>query len=224
MKSRVNPVYVYTVLACIILCLLLLNRRGCKKVEGPAPTTDSVAYWRDKYGNEHMKVAQLTFEKTQLVDSISKVLKIKPKQVTKYVKTGIRVDTVVRPVVTTVIEKDPVTGRVDTVFDLNYVDRGYIHVQANKHEITVGVYAEINVTDYWKRKHRFLGISYGQKVKYTDIGTDNPYVHLVNPTSVTIEKKKWRLAPGIGVGFNYDPLTNQVHPGVQLGVYLTRSR
>jgi hypothetical protein len=115
------------------------------------------------------------------------------------------------------------------VYRLDFVDSSFIQIHAivpqEPQNIYIGINAEIGVTEYWERTHKFLGIKYGKKTYHTDLSTNNPYIKISNAKSVKMAPKPHlELKTGIGVGVNYDPISKTFHPGVQIGLYLIRSR
>lgn len=225
-------------LFAIILVLLFVATCHRKKKDPQTIVTPEAVNWRDKYNNEHAKVVLLSLEKGEMskkVDSLAKILKIKPKQVTKYVKADVKIDTIVTARLDTITKTDTITGKVDTLYSLNFMDsstfeknKKFIEIQAtvpsNPQKIRIAVWADIVVADYWERK-KILGMSIGRKVYYTDIGTDNPYIQITNAQSArSKDQPRLRLKTGLGVGVNYDPFTHRLSPGIQLGIYLIRTR
>lgn len=215
----------------VVLFLLRLNTCNHQGKTPPLTGVDSAKYWKDKYGNEHATLTQMSLDKEDLqkrVDSIANVLKIKPKQVISYAKGKVIVDTVLVPDVVEVPVHDTITNTDYIAYDLNYSDSTFIHIKgripSNPQKLEIGVTANIVMTDYWKRK-KVLGLRIGKKEHYTDIGTDNPYIKLTNAESFKLkDQPKLRLKTGVGIGLNLDPFTRTVHPGIQVGIYLIRSR
>lgn len=224
-------------LLAIILVLLCFATCGRQKKDPQTVTQDpEVQIWKDKYGNEHARVETLVLERSQLeakVDSVAKILKIKPKQVVKYVHTGLRIDTIVQATVDTLeIIRDTSTGKIDTIYALDFVDSSYgkVHLElhakvpTNPQYLQIGLNADVVVTEYFKR-NRILGLRIGKKTYQTDVGTDNPYIRITDVKSIrSKDRPTLSLKMGLGVGINYDPFNHRLSPGIQLGVYLIRSR
>lgn len=192
---------------------------------------DSAQIYKDQSGNEHAKFQEATLQNDQMqevVDSMAKALKLKPKQVIKYVKAGFVIDTVLVAKSDTITVTDTITGEKIVSYKLDFQDSSFLKVHAivpqNPQKIEVGLNADVTLTEYWKRK-KVLGLSIGKKVYYSDIGTNNKYINISNAQSYKLaDQPKLRIKAGIGIGVNYDPFTRTIHPGIQAGIYLSRSR
>ncbi len=219
----------------IILLLLFTTLNNTEKNQIISKEQAKAKVWKDKYGNEHATVEELivnNLEMNFIVDSISKVLKIKPKQVTSYVKAKASIDTTItlqKP--DTVLKIDTVTlddgsTRLDTTiqYKLSFRDSTFLSIEGvvpeSPQTLKVKAEAKISVTDYWKRKW-FLG----KKTFYTDITTNNPYIHLDGAQSVKREPKPTlKIRPAIGFGGTYTPLSQKIYFGPQAGIYLFLSK
>jgi len=227
----INRNGVWAVGVFVVFVLLWFTTCNHKGTPPQVTGVDSAKYWKDKYGNEHATLLQTNLDKEDLqkrVDSISNVLKIKPKQVIAYVKGKATIDTLLVPNVVKVTVHDTVTNTDYIAYDLDYTDSTFIHIKgrvpSTPQKLEVGVNANIVMTDYWKRK-RVLGLKIGKKEHVTDISTDNPYIKLTNAESFKLkDQPKLKLKTGIGIGLNLDPFTRTIHPGIQVGIYLIRSQ
>lgn len=216
----------------IVLLLILFARiQSCQTSRADKrlkEQQDSTKYWTDKYGNAHAELQEIILEKEQMkkqVDSISEVLKIKPKQVIKYIKADLIVNTVLVTDVDTVKITD--TAGVGTiVYDIKYRDSTFLslegRVPSNPQKFKIGLNAQITYTEYWKRK-KILGLKIGSKERFIDLGTNNPYVTLDNAKAYKLKPdRKLKVKTGIGIGVTVNPITGKILPGVQFGIFLTK--
>lgn len=222
----------WALLFITILVFLYLDSCSRQKANRElAAAKGEATYWKDQFGNEHVRLSETILALKDMrkeVDSIAKVLKIKPKTITRYIKTNLGIDTVLVGTVDTVYQKDTITKKVDTLYELDYRDSNFISVHARvptkPQYIKIGVNADLAITDFYKRR-KILGLRIGKKDGYTDIGTNNPYIKISNAESIRKQlTPKLRLKTGFGIGATYDPFTRSIHPGIQIGVYLIRSR
>lgn len=70
-------------------------------------------------------------------------------------------------------------------FDPHFKVEGIVIPSLKKVEVTPSFSANIYAVTYWKRKHRFLGISFGKKEFRSEITSDNPYLKLTDYKVVT---------------------------------------
>lgn len=235
LQEKKSPLIKWSLLILGLFFLLswisTCNKRN-QALKDLAAAKQEVKYWKDESGNAHATIKKVMYEKEQMkseVDSIAKVLKIKPKKIIQYVQATAKIDTIIKPEYTTVVIKDTIkigdTTRVDSTigYKLDYRDSVFLSIKGvvpSKEGLQVKAQATLSVTDYWKRKW-FLG----KKKYYFDIGTDNPYITFTNAKSLTLRPPpKLRIRPGIGVGINYNQTTHKLSPGFQFGIYLFRSR
>jgi hypothetical protein len=217
------------ILATLVICLLFaLTCNNSQKNRIIEEKNNELTRWRDAEGNEHARVLVLEKEKVFLmkeVDSISQVLGIKPKQVVKYVKGDLLIDTVLRDTGKLVVLVDTVykNGKLDTVKHITYNDPPHLSIDATDDSIKVRLNAQINTVEYFKRK-KVLGLAIGKKTYYEDISTNNPYISITNASSSkAAPKKKLHISPSAGVGLYYDPLLKRAGAGVIGGITITRN-
>jgi len=237
--DKVTKYFTYDRVLLFAIILLILLISTCNKWKGKKALDEAkkeAVTWKDKYGNEHVQVEQLVLDKEKMkeeVDSIAKVLEIKPKTITKYVKTKARIDTIVRAEVREVPKFDTVwladgSFRVDTITErsLDFVDRTRnpppLEIHAKGDSIDVKVNMDLNVVDYDKRA-KILGLRIGKKHHYTDISTNNPYVKFDGAQVYKkVERPPLKLRTGFGLGLSFNPVTGKVTPGIVIGAFLSR--
>jgi hypothetical protein len=183
-------------------------------------STDSGKRWIDAYNREHLSKLVLVGERNQMsqlhrsqIDSMAKVLKIKPKQVSGLTTTGVAVSGSVGAATHVIKVIDTVEG-LPIGWEGNYFEysddytsmTGYIdiaHKDTCRNEIgevdtcsvpgSVIIFYNIDVpikqVVYWRRKHSFLGVfRYGRKVTTMDVSSSNPNVKITNFESLQIKK------------------------------------
>lgn len=235
-----KPWVLFGLLIVIFLLVDSCNRK--KRDREISELKKEVQYWKDESGNAHAKLQESLLTQEDMrekVDSIAKVLNIKPKQVTRYVKVGLGVDTTVTAKVTPKVDPKkndtipcPEGGSVvveKPTYLLEYSDSTFLRIKAtvpsDPQQIEVGLNANLTFTNYYKRKKVLGIIPVGKKVEYIDIGTDNPYIKITNAEAARIiPKPKLKVRAGIGFGLTYDPWSKTINPGIQMGLYLIRSK
>jgi uncharacterized protein DUF6549 len=219
--------YAKQIISLILIIVVVFSIKGCAEkarenealrelsVINDSSLNRTIINWKDKYGNEHARVEQLFVEKKLLnnkVDSIAGVLKIKPKQVTAFSKTGETIDIKGKLHVEPVYRDTSKAHNLSDVYATNNIDTnkiGYnfswadawVNVKGN-----IGITDSINITgtdtlkrtDYWKRKW-FLG----SKHYYTDFSNSNPHIKVTGFNGVELYKKNKNWSVGIDASIGY---------------------
>lgn len=237
--SRVNIMYVVTILAIIVAVVVLTKTCNEKKKATDVRTViqfrdkqlDSsiVKYWKDKYNNEHAIANALTVSsvvKSDYTDSIASLLKIKTKQLQQIaiertqtnINGGLGVDTVEYGIADTNIAKI-------TSVSFSYKDpwnkvNGTINRDHSKDSIHIHSIDTITSVSYWKRK-KFLGIGLGKEQGYVDISNSNPYVEITGDKQLNIKApvRQYNVSLSIGAGYNpFLPDFNIRRPVFTIGI------
>lgn len=186
---------------------------GHSHVEPSKPLLrDSIWYWHDKYNQEHARSENQAVEMSVMKDTIQAIsdrLNIKAKQVEGQQHiTGAGTGTFIGnlwPVVggskfEIVSPYHRMTGMVkDSFIVINRLDS-----------------IVIDITPYWQRSKRFLGISYGRIRHYVDVTSPDTTLHLTGVSSWHIQQKQpgrfgigpyvgidTKLRPAAGIAFTY---------------------
>lgn len=214
---------IYSILAT--LALVLLNY--CHNQEVVALSTNveelkkrpldkDVTFWQDKYSNEHATVEEVVLERNQMKeysDSISKLLKIKSKQIDQISIIEAKID-IKAPLI--VVEGETIQEGVKfKVQKFTYDDKPWLSINgfvgAPKDSVFVKGTDTIVNTQYWERKW-FLG----RKNWKSDISNVNKHIKITGIRTVGIRPKdpNFIIAPSITVIY---PLG--VVPGVSIVYY-----
>lgn len=193
-----------------------------------------IFYYKDQSGKEHARANQVTASKKQIeylfrgkLDSISKELDIKSKQITDYIQisnsTGgnfsSKIDTFYK---TSYI---PVKGKDSIVKTIDYLGTKYNDTWLDfKAKIKNGTFdAEYTIKDsldivsYWKRTG-FLGL--GRKDYFIDISSKNPNTKIQNAKNFKISTQKDnKIGFGLIGGYGIDVKTFRPAPFIGVGVY-----
>ena len=206
---------IYYAITGVLLIVAVLAIKGCrenKAMYSDMRAADSfnkyqIDYWKDEAGNEHARQETLEVENAALIakaDSIAHALGVKVKQL----EGQTIVHTVIADQATVPVIKDPVTGLPTFGIDSAYWKlKGVIDSMGRVH-ISDTMLADISIVPYWQRKHKLLGIRYGQIQHYTDITSDNPALKITGATSYRIrvkEPSRWGLCVMAGVDISLRP-------------------
>jgi hypothetical protein len=180
--------------------------------------------WQDKYNQTHIELERTKVDKAILevqVDSLARILKIKPKQVESLtqIKSDINLDKplTITNVVDTIQPKEkgqsPIINKytkfqykdkwIDIVGDVNH-----------KNKIKIQGQDTLTKTDYWKKKW-FLG----SRHYYSDISNKNPHINITGVKQVEsdIKDTHWSVGPYIGVGYQAGDFSRaQLSVGISL--------
>lgn len=197
-----------------------------------AALTGQVTSYKDENGKLHGKVEVLTGDKdayTALyqhsLDSIAKVIGVKPKNITGVIQTGIKdsghINT--KKVDTVQVYVKGKDGKVDTVeaYDISYNDT-WISFKANLNSgnftADYTIRDSLTYTEYFKRKG-FLGL--GKKVNYLDVTATNPNISFTSMKSIVLTNEKPnRLSIGPYIG--YDVFSRRISGGISIQYALFR--
>jgi hypothetical protein len=167
--------YIYGGLAVLIVgmaiavnVLLASNKKMKAKIDRQENTITQLQ--NDTASYRHFEADLKEFQQliTPRLDSLMKMAKIKPKQVTNVTNinnTYINNDTTVITPPATITDKDTTYHFVDTKECFKVA--GYMLVKENKPSLVITERSFINniaVIAYWKRTHKFLGIQFGKKI------------------------------------------------------------
>lgn len=194
-----------------------------------------IVYYKDQTGKEHARVNQVTASKKQIeflfkgkLDSVSKELNIKSKQITDYIqvinstagKFTSKVDTFFTPGVVVKIQgKDSIVKTIDYL-GTNYKDAWLDFKAKIKNGTFEGQYTikdSLELVSYWKRTG-FLGL--GKKDYFIDISSKNPNSKIQNAKNFKIQSPKDnKIGIGIIGGFGLDVKDFRPSPFIGVGVY-----
>jgi hypothetical protein len=206
-----------------LVTMLWIGQKQCtertvlKKVSGILYPEDTVKYWKDMYGQEHVKALQADMNLEEFMalypDSLSRVSKllgVKQKQIEELQQIIAESDNHFTAPVK--IDSNGVQ-RFDFHSDFTRFSAEILNGKAIVFDTTI---VPIETVSYWQRKHVFLGIRYGEVLQYLDVKSDNPNVRLTTAQSIRIKvKKPGRIGIGpyvgidvmgrasIGIGVNY---------------------
>jgi hypothetical protein len=221
------------IIALVIIALLSI--KSCNEFKSKAINaekakhfTDSlsdskVKYWQDENKQLHATVDNLFVDHFALqfeMDSVAELLKIKPKQIIAYSKTGSVIKLDVKTIVDTV-EKYIILGK-DTIetkqeYFLNWKDQ-WMQVNGVLDGINDSLHIRgtdtLTRVDYWKRKW-FLGA----KTYYTDITNSNPYIEVKSYKGVQFKNavKRFNLSLSAMYGYPVQGIDLK-HPSLYLGL------
>lgn len=192
--------------------------------------TSEIKKWKDAYQKEHTRAENLTVDKVamQIVsDSVARLLKIKPKQVTAISLTGTELAITVKPKVDTTGWLKIVCPEGDTITIARTLDLDWSntwmsitgHISDTGSIITITGKDTIKRTDYWDRKHW-----YSKKTWYSDFNISNPNINVTGYKGIELKeaRKKW----GVGIGIQYGYPLNDIKlskPVVHVGIGLQYS-
>lgn len=185
------------------------------------PLDQDVKFWKDKFDNEHATVEQVHLTDSQMneyVDSISKVLKIKEKQISNLtlIKTGLKIN------VPLIVEKRdtvylPSENSV-VYYEFKYKDKwiDVVGTTGTKNDsVHIAGNDTITNTDYWTRKW-FLG----SKTWHSDFTNSSPYVKIegVRKVNRQIKDPTWIIAPSLQGGYQFNTRVDFTKPQFRFGV------
>lgn len=185
------------------------------------PLEEDVKFWRDSFNNQHATVEQIELDKVQMnqyVDSISKILKIKSKQVESLtlIKTAfeLRKPLIVEKKDTIYLPSEGSVAYYEFKFKDKWVD--IIGTTGTKNDsIFIKGIDTITNTDYWTRKW-FLG----SKTWHSDFTNKSPYVKIegVRKVNRQVKDPTWLIAPTINGHYPFSPELNFSKPQFGFGV------
>jgi hypothetical protein len=208
------------ILIIVLLLIVIFSIKSCnenkqrvKELEIASHFNDSLSnsqikQWKDENDQLHYQVDNLFVDQFALqdqLDSVSKLLNIKSKQIQSISYTGTELSLDAKPKVDTSFKKIPCDGQdslyVASAFDLSYRDP-WIKVWGTLNGTNDSIHVEgtdtLKRVDYWKRSW-FLGA----KHYYSDITNTNTHIKLIGYKGAEIRPKerKWVVAVGGGVGY-----------------------
>lgn len=196
------------------------DRKAAVVIDLLNASNDSGNRWVDAYNREHLSKLVLVGERNQLsqlhksqIDSVAKLLKIRPKQVSGVTTTGVSVSGSVEASTHIFKVFDTIQG-LPIGWEGNYFDysddylrmQGYVDIAhkdtcinelgaidtcevAGKAIIFYSIDVPIKQVVYWRRKHSFIGLfRYGRKVTTMDVSSSNPNVKIVTFESLQVKQ------------------------------------
>jgi hypothetical protein len=117
-------------------------------------------------------------------------LGIKAKQIEGFQSTVLQLQGQINTPLQPVVIHDTVTGQDRTVRTFEYSDQ-WIQFSGivDTSDIHINYLGTIplNISTYWRRKHKFLGIKFGRKVHFVDATSANPNIDITGLKSFKIE-------------------------------------
>lgn len=172
-----------------------------------------VKKWRDKYNNEHNTVKQLQLDKNNFkkqVDSISKLLEVKPKDINSVTSVTTKTDTIFKSKLV----------YIDSLKSFGFSKKdNYLALSGliNREDtiISVQLITVDTLTFIPYKKRNFFKETY-----VVDITNKNPYNKIISGYSYaqTEKIKRWGIGPNIG----YDPLNNKITYGIGIQYNIIR--
>jgi hypothetical protein len=170
-------------------------------------SNSKIKTWVDKYGQEHNQVQNVLLQKEAVkkdLDSVTKLLNIKAKQVTSITRSKFQIEVHEKPTTDSVVEIVPcpegdsisiVTERYFTWSDAWMSVSGRLGNSIDSVHV-IGI-DTLSIVNYWKRKWLL-----GPKHYYVDINNSNDHIKLTEYKGVQFreKEKKWSVGPYVGVG------------------------
>jgi hypothetical protein len=239
-----------------LLCLFLIFAiKGCEKknqlindLKKVSVYSDSIAnskitVWKDKYGKEHDRAENLVVLSAafaQDLDSISRLLKVRPHAITATNKSGFNFNLDEKMHVDTMYEwsappmpdhsgnsiwtpvnspqEDAVIGSINFSWSDNWTKING-SIGDGKDSIHITGTDTLKRTDYWKRKWLL-----GKKVYYSDFTNSNPHVQLAGYKGMQFadNSKKWSMGITAIIGY---PTTgiDLKKPSIYFGIGVQRT-
>jgi uncharacterized protein YoxC len=213
------------ILVLIVISILLaffVFKLEQKKKSTPVTTelpNSKVNQWKDENKNLHSKVEILmqdNISKIKEIDSLRKVIKIKPKQVIAYSSTGMELTVDAKPEVT----------RIDTLpqyhFNWHNADTS-THIWGTIGTKDDSIHAVITDTlkqlTYWKRTW-FLG----SKNYYQDITNTNKNIKVYGykGTQLIKKEKQWSIGLDLQIGYPFNQPINFRKPVISAGISIQK--
>lgn len=171
-----------------------------------------VQLWKDKYNREHATLTQVQLDKESFkkqVDSISKILDVKAKNISGVTSITTKTDTVLYP---KLVYIDSLKSFGFSKKD-NYLALSGVIRSDSSLKIDLGLRDTLDIVSY--KKTKFFKTTYG-----VDVSNRNPYNHIVSGYSYSQSEKIKRF--GIGPVVMYDPFNNKVQYGIGLQYNIIR--
>lgn len=203
--------YLAIVLIAAAAICAFFGMRGCKENAALLKEhesilkmqSDTIRYYRDHAGREHAmrmtaeaSLSTLKAHYGRAIDSITRAIGVKPKQVDRITTVGTQAEGKVTVRVDTVI-----VGDSSTQYHLQYADRWLYLDGVFDGDLHLNYLFEdsIVLSEYWRRKWLL-----GRKQYYIDGYSLNPNVHITGLSSVRVARNiPGRIGIGPFVGYGY---------------------
>jgi uncharacterized protein YoxC len=211
--------------AMIFSMLIILFIKSCKHTKETSPVTTEITggkveQWNDENKNLHAKVQILmqdNISKIKEIDSLRKIIKIKPKQVIAYSSTAGEFTIDAKPSVTR-LDWDTIPTYK---FDLQ--ENSDTHIWGTTGTNNDSIHAVITDTlkqlTYWKRAW-FLG----SKNYYEDITNTNKNIKVYGykGTQLIKKEKQWSIGIDLQIGYPFNQPINFRKPVISAGISIQK--
>ena len=229
MNKFKNYLIVFLVLTSIVLAGVLVLKGKNTKVDTVQPQAKEavdleakiISRKVDEKGLEHVVIeetnriigtSELSPEAKQEIDSLTKVIDIKDKQLKEYTSVNIELRTGLLQATETI---DSLNNQVYTYVD-KYIDANFIKTDsASFFDFTYN--AELKHVKYWERD-RIIGLPIGVKRNYIDIFSNDPRMTISGAKHLIIESKENPWSLRVGATALYLPNMNLFGYGPRLTV------
>lgn len=187
----------------------------------PALIQKTIKEYRDSANRNHTVIENVPTVKETLdklmpfVDSVSKALDVKPKQVESVI---------VVPTETQAKQVAFMQKKVDSLQRLTYYYKDkYLQLAirsgnpadtTDKGDFDFKYNAELAISQYWKRR-KFLGIGLGAKQSYIDISSDDPRTTIMGVKKYTVKQKQPSFGLRVQAIQNYSFISNSASTGLR---------
>lgn len=193
----------------------------------------TVKRWQDQYGNQHTTIEKMSTtitDKSEYIDSIAKLLKVKSKNVESV--SVARIETSIKEPLKTDIAKEvvPCLGdSIEVVKSIGFVYgdtwtsiSGTVYSDKRNNEDSIYYVSTDTLTtvDYWKRD-RVLGLRIGKIRGYVDYTNKNEHNYITGAKKIDLHppKTKWSIGPSVSIGY---PFTFK-NPVIIVGISIQRT-
>jgi hypothetical protein len=242
MRNRAMLMLIVVVLYALFATKGCINnqQRASELTEAIKDKEAKITYWTDKAGKEHAVAHQVqgSLETVKTIyqgklDSITKELGIKEKQITEYIeiakttagKFHTKVDTfytyIKVPVPGDSLNKDSMLVKIQDYLKASYKDKWLTFegkIKDGNFDAKYSIHDSLRIVGYWKRKG-FLHL--GRKDYFLDISSENPntYIDNIKDFKITSDKPR-RIGLGFIGGYGIDIGNKfQFRPYIGIGVY-----
>lgn len=207
----------------VLLAVVFFSIKGCneknqriKDLEAAAKFSDSlysskIKNWKDKNGELHQQVTNLLTDRVALLnelDSVGKLLKVKPKQVSSLSKTSLQVQVDAKPTVDSTMKKVAIEEGTDSLEIVEKLDFNWYSKDSATHiwgtvgdgpdSVHLKAYDTLSRTDYWKRKWLL-----GAKTYYSDFHNTNDNITVIGYKGVQFRQREKKWSIGLSILYGY---------------------
>lgn len=220
----------------IIIVILLLITVDCKGNAGIVSSdtlskdySKDVKFWKDKYGEEHAQVEEITLQKDQFeaeVKKLSQVLKVSEKSITKVTKVVTKGQLSGKLTTHTTIPTDTIKKQSGTIKNplvqsttFEYEDKPWVSIKGEvgqKDSIHLEINDTLTITNISKKKW-FLA----RRRYFTDVSNKNPHIDIkgVRTLGKEVKEPNFILAPTMTLGYSPISPSPQIVFGVSIIYY-----